>query len=117
MKEKERERERIEAGHELVRVGRKRTNLIQRDIVDLVCDDGLTPKEALEIERQRRVELAREFRQAVDALRTGMLQETACEWCGVDLHTVNDHKMVDGQPMCLPCVSQYSLEKGKDYER
>jgi hypothetical protein len=68
-------------------------------------------------ERQYRVELAREFRQAVEALRTGMLQEMTCDWCGVDLQAVNDHKMVDRQPMCLPCVSQYSLEEGKDYER
>jgi hypothetical protein len=44
MKEQERKRERIEAGHELVRLGRKRTNLIQRDIVDMLYDDGLTPK-------------------------------------------------------------------------
>jgi hypothetical protein len=120
MNEQERQRERIEAGHELVRLGRKRTNLIQRDIVDEFSDalyDPLTPKEALEVERQHRAELAREFRQAVDALRAGMLQETTCDWCGVNLQAVNDHKMVDGQPMCLPCVRQYSLEEGKDYER
>ena len=75
MKEQERERERIEAGHELVRLGRKRTNLIQRDIVDMVYDDGLTSKEALEVERQHRAELARDFRQAVDLLRTGLLNQ------------------------------------------
>jgi len=116
MNEEQRNRERIEAGWELERLGRK-ARMNTRDIADMVYDDGLTPKEALEIERRHRVELAREFRRAVDALRTGMLQETTCDWCGVDLQTVDDHKMVDGQPMCLPCVSQYSLEEGKDYER
>lgn len=75
MKEQEHERERIEAGHELVRLGRKQTNLIQRDIVDMVYDDGLTPKEALEVERLHRAELARDFRQAVDLLRTGLLDQ------------------------------------------
>jgi hypothetical protein len=71
----------------------------------------------LELDRQHRVELARDFRQAVELLRAGMLQETTCDWCGVDVQTINDHKTVDGQPMCLPCVSQYSLEEGRDYER
>jgi hypothetical protein len=113
----QRDRERIEAGHELASMLQGRAKGIQRDIVEMVYDDGLTPKEALDIERQHRAELAREFREAVDALRTGMLQETTCDWCGVDLQTVKNHRMVDGQPMCLPCVSQYSLEEGKDYER
>jgi hypothetical protein len=49
--EDQRERQRIEAGHELVRLGSKSARN-SRDIVDEFCDDGLTPKEALEIERQ-----------------------------------------------------------------
>jgi hypothetical protein len=48
---------------------------IQCDIVDMVYDDGLTPKEALEVERLHRLELAREFRQAAKSLRIGMVQE------------------------------------------
>jgi hypothetical protein len=75
MNEQERQRERIEAGHELVRLGRKRTILIHRDIVEMVYDDGLTPKEALDVERQHRAELARDFRQAVDLLRSGLLKQ------------------------------------------
>jgi hypothetical protein len=189
---REAERERIEVGHELVRLGRKPTNLIQRDIVDMGYDAGLTPKEALDIERQAkpferlisdgedlvrrrklamqggeiefsgaypppagaaeayadaerwrnatgresalhriqreayerrgndvdyRAELAREFREAVDALQQGLLHETTCDWCGADVQTINDHRMVDGQPMCLPCVKEYGLEECKDYER
>jgi hypothetical protein len=46
-----------------------------------------------------------------------MPQETTCDWCGVDIHTISDQRMVDRQPMCLPCIGQYSLEEGKDYER
>jgi hypothetical protein len=117
MKDDQRDRERQEAGHELAASMQRTAKGLQRDIVDMGYEDGLTPKEALELERQHRMELARDFRQAVDALRIGMLQETTCDWCGVDLQTVNDHKTVDGQPMCLPCVSQYSLEEGRDYER
>jgi hypothetical protein len=62
-------------------------------------------------------ELAREFRQAVDALRQALLHETTCDWCGGPVQTVSDHKMVDGQPMCLPCVKEYDLKEGLDYER
>jgi hypothetical protein len=113
--EEQRDRERIEAGWELGREpGRGRAT---RDIVDMVYDDGLTPKEGLELERQHRVELAREFRDAADALQSALIQETTCDWCGVHVQTVNDHKIVDGQPMCLPCVKEYGWEEGKDYER
>jgi hypothetical protein len=77
MNEEQRNRERIAAGHELVRLGRKRTNLIQRDIVEMVYDDGLTPKEALEVERQHLAETARDFRQAVDLCELGCLTRKA----------------------------------------
>ena len=33
-----------------------------------------------------------------------MIQETTCDWCGRDLHIVDDHKIVDRQSMCNPCV-------------
>ena len=75
MSEQERERERAQAGHELASLQhRAKTN--QRDIVDMIYDDGLTPKEALELERHHRLELAREFRQAVETLRLGMVEES-----------------------------------------
>lgn len=72
---------------------------IQRDIVDMYYDDGLTNEEALEIEQQTlavqpvppvvedwlrsawvgskayRLELAREFRQAAETLRLGMVED------------------------------------------
>jgi len=48
--EEQRERAQIEAGWEL---GREPSRY-SRDIVDMVYDAGLTPKETLEIERQRR---------------------------------------------------------------
>ena len=105
-----------------------------RDIVDMVYDDGLTPKEALEIEKLRpigflgkdilavekevkpviedskayREQLAHEFRQAIEALPP--IPETTCGWCGVDVSTVDDHKIVDREPMCNACVSQYFSE-------
>jgi len=64
-----------------------------------------------------REQLARDFRQAVDLLRSGLAHETTCDWCGADVQTLKDHRMVAGQPMCLPCVKEYGLEEGKDYER
>src|SRR5262249_58075369 len=51
----QRERERIEAGHELAASRQRRAKGIQRDIVDMVYDDGLTPKEALASKRQARL--------------------------------------------------------------
>jgi hypothetical protein len=93
--EEQRDRERIEAGWELARqVHRGRPT---RDIVDMAYDDGLTPKQALEIGRQARVELAQEFREAVDALQKGLLHETTCDWCGAEVQTVKDHRMVEGE--------------------
>ena len=72
---RERERERAQAGHELASMqNRPKTN--QRDIVDMVYDDGLTTKEALELKRHHRLELAREFRQAVETIRLGMVEES-----------------------------------------
>jgi hypothetical protein len=79
---------------------------------------GFIGKDIIAIdERQHRLDLAREFRQAVDLLRSGLAHETTCDWCGADVQTVKDHRMVDGQPMCLPCAKEYGLEEGKDYER
>ena len=60
--ENQRERERIEAGWELGRKAYKGPPT--RNIVDNLYEDGLTPEEALRHERQ---ELAREFREAVEA--------------------------------------------------
>ena len=34
-----------------------------------------------------------------------MIQETTCDWCGRDIQTLDDHKIVDRQPMCNPCVN------------
>jgi hypothetical protein len=54
MNEDELERERMEAGHELARLrSQGATKLIQRDVVDMFYDDGLRPKEALEIQKVR----------------------------------------------------------------
>jgi len=91
--------------------------MITRDIVDMVYDDGLTPKELWSSIDGHGVELACEFCEAIDALQSMMPQETTCDWSGVDLHTISDHRTVDGRPICLPCIGQYSLEEGKDYER
>ena len=101
-----------------------------RDIVDMTYDDGLTPKEALEIEKVRpigflgkdilaiqkevkpvvkhskayRVELAREFRAAIEANKPqvrALLKETTSGWRGID-----DHRTVDREPSCDACVKQ-----------
>ena len=74
MNKEQLEGERVEAGHELASIQR-RAKVIQRDIVDMVYDDGLTPKEALALERQRTLELVREFWQAAETLRIGMVEE------------------------------------------
>jgi hypothetical protein len=132
MNEQNREGERIQAGHELERLRcQGTTKLIQRDIVDMVYDDGLTPKEALQLERQARLkpigfigkdilaiqkddskayreQLAQEFRQAIDALPP--LIEKTCGWCGGDVGALDNHKIVDRQPMCNACVIQYFPE-------
>jgi hypothetical protein len=81
------------------------------------CEEHAERRNSVSELRKSTQELAREFRQAVDALRTGLLHETTCDWCGGDVQTVNDHRIVDGQPMCLSCVKEYKLEEGKDYER
>ena len=105
-----------------------------RDKVDMIYDDGLTPKEALEIEKLRpigflgkdilairkevkavvkdskayRIELAHEFRQAIEALPP--IPQKTCGWCGVDVGTVDEDNIVDREPMCNGCVSQYFPE-------
>jgi hypothetical protein len=140
MNEDELERQRIEAGHELAREAYRGRRT--RDIVDMgYDDDGLTPKKALEIEKLRpigflgkdilaiqkevkpvtesskayREQLADEFRQAIGALPP--MPDKTCDWCGVELQTINDHKIVDAQRMCLECVKQYSWEESSGYER
>jgi len=137
------DREREEAGRTeplhnekkvLRRITAMKTKLIQRDIVDMVYDDGLTPKEALEIEKLRpigflgkdilairkevkpvvkdskayRIEPAHEFRKAIEALPPN--PEKTCGRCGVDVGAVDDHKIVDREPMCNACVGQYFPE-------
>ena len=139
MKE-QRDQERIEAGHELASI-EGRAKAVQRDIVDMDYDDGLTPKEALEIQKVRpigflgkdilavekevkpaiehseayRKQLAHDFRRAIEALPP--IPEKTCSCCGVDVGAADDHKIVDREPMCLPCVREYGLEQGRDYER
>jgi hypothetical protein len=135
MNEDRLERERTQAGPESARLRcQGATELIQRDIVDMFYDDGLPPKEALEIEKLRpigflgrdilaiekdvkaviedskayREQLAHEFRQAIEALPP--IPEKTCGWCGVDVGTLDDHKIVDREPMCNACVSQYFPE-------
>jgi hypothetical protein len=103
------------AGHELAAMHQAKATAIQRDIVDMFYDDGLTPKEALEIERQRRAKEVREFCRALGELQNRMVLQT-CDSCGVDLQSVNDYKMVDRQPMCLACVKHYDLRAGADYD-
>jgi hypothetical protein len=76
---------------------------------------GFIGKDILAIEDCERRDLARDFRRAIDAL-SGMPDKT-CNWCGVDLETVDDHKFVDRQSMCLDCINHYGLEEGTDYER
>jgi hypothetical protein len=135
MNEDRLERERTQAGYELARLRcQKATKLIQRDIVDMFYDDGLMAKEALEIQKVRpigflgkdilavekevkpvikdskacREQLAHEFRQAIEALPP--IPEKTCGWCGLDVGTFDDHKMVDRAPMCNACVSEYFPE-------
>ena len=137
MKSDQRERERIEAGHELAALMQPRAKGIEWDIVDMVYDDGLTPKEALALERQARLkpisfigkdilavqkevkpviedskayreELAREFRRAIEALPP--IPEQTCSWCGADIGGLDDHKIVDREPMCNACVNGYFPE-------
>jgi hypothetical protein len=105
-----------------------------RDIVNMNCDDGLTPREALEIEKVRpvgflgkdilaiqknvkpvvkhskayRAELARELRAAIEANKPqvrALLKETTSGWRGID-----DHRTVDREPMRDACVNQYLPE-------
>ena len=114
-------------------------NKKMRDIVNMNSDDGLRPKEALEIEKVRpigflgkdilaiqkdvkpvvkdsktyRAELARELRGAIEASKPqvrALLKETTCGSYGIDVHTADDHKTVDREPTCDACVNQYLPE-------
>ena len=66
----QRDRERIEAGWELERLVRK-LRMNTRDIVDMVYDDGLTPKAALD----RSQCLAREFPEPIDAGKAELIDD------------------------------------------
>jgi len=46
-----------------------------------------------------------------------MIQERTCDWCGVDLHAINDYRMVDRQFMCRECDRQFFPEQRNGYER
>jgi hypothetical protein len=95
MNEEQRELERIEAGWELARG--KDILAIRKEVKPVVKDS-----------KAYRIELAHEFQQAIEALPS--IPGKTCGWCGVDVGTVNDHKIVDREPMCNACVSQYFPE-------
>jgi len=98
-------------------------------------DDGLTPKQALEVEKQTRglkpigflgkdilavevdpviadskayrQELADEFRKVVEALPP--MPEKTCDWCGIDIPpTALYYPMVHDEFMCRRCYEEYS---------
>ena len=102
-----------QTGHELASM-QHRAKGIQRDIVDMFYDDRLSNKEALQLKRQAREkayreELARVFREAIEALPP--MPDKFCDWCGIDLASVNDHyRIIDAQLMCQNCVQQYNME-------
>ena len=125
--------QRIEAGRELDRISRDAVpGRATRDIVDMDFDDGLTPKQALELEKRRlkpigflgkdilaievspaiqdaksyRQELADEFRKAIEALPP--MPDKTCDWCGADIHTPDYYRMVDRQFMCRGCHDELS---------
>jgi hypothetical protein len=130
------DRERIEAGWELDRISRDLVpGRAPRGIVDMGHDDGLTPKQALEVEKQTRglkpigflgknilaveadpiiadskayrQELADEFRKAVEALPP--MPEKTCDWCGIDiLPDARCYPMVHDEFMCRKCYEEYS---------
>ena len=62
-------------------------------------------KPVIEDSKAYRQELADEFRKAVEAVPP--MPEKTCDWCGVDVSTADDHKIIDREPMCNGCVSQY----------
>jgi len=101
-----------------------------RDLRDKIYDDGLTPKEAFDIQKVRpigflgkdilaiqkdvkpvvkdskacRAELARELRSAIEANKPqvrALLKETTCGWRAID-----DHRTVDREPMRDAWVNQ-----------
>jgi hypothetical protein len=46
-----------------------------------------------------------------------MIQEMTCDWCGVDLHRINDYRIIDRQFMCQRCERQFFPEQSNGYER
>jgi hypothetical protein len=64
-------------------------------------------------ESEYRKQLAAELRQAIEESKPSraMPQETTCDWCGIDLHTIDDHKIVDRQFICNPCHSYFFPEQ------
>ncbi len=65
-------------------------------------------------EKSNRLQLATEFHAAVEVakLERVLPESRTCDWCGIDLHTIDDHKTIDRQFMCNPCHGQYFLEQG-----
>ena len=134
--EEQRDRKRIEAGWELDQISRDLVpGRATRDVVDMGHDDGLTPKQALEVEKQTRglkpigflgkdilavevdpviadskvyrQELADEFRKTVEALPP--MPEKTCDWCGIDIPpTALYYPMVHDEFMCRRCYEEYS---------
>jgi hypothetical protein len=102
--EEQRDRARIEAGFELARdpetSGRRTMSeepprpvgFIGKDILAIPASDD-------------REQLAAEFRAAVEVakLERVLPEARSCDWCGIDLYTIDDHKTVDRQYMCHPC--------------
>jgi len=70
-------------------------------------------KPVIEDSKAYREQLAREFRQAIEALPP--MPDKTCSWCGHEVE--NDHRIVDREPMCNACGSQYSPEESSGYER
>jgi len=75
---------------------------------------GFIGKDILAVpELQYRKKLAAEFRAAVEAakLERVLPEAKSCDWCGIDLYTRDDHRVVDRQYMCSPCPEQQEPER------
>ena len=46
-----------------------------------------------------------------------MIQETACDWCGVNLQKITDYRMVDRQFICREWDKQFFPEQSNGHER
>jgi len=89
-------------------------------------------KPVIEDSRAYREELAQEFRQAIDAVasrqekvlhridreaNTLSVWTGTCDWCGENALAANRYAIVDRQLMCGPCINEYGLVEGRNYER